>query len=463
MHILDGVLAADSGEILLDGEVLRLRSPRQARAVGIGMVHQHFTLVDAMTVAENLALSIPADSPAGRRSIRLDRVAVARQAQAFAEGIGMQLPPPDARVRELSVGARQRLEILKASMAAGRVLILDEPTAVLTPGEVEPLIALLRTLRSQGRLILFITHKLREVEDVADRVTILRQGRVVATHRVADVEMATLAEEMIGAKLAPGRSDGSRSVDAPARLRLSNVSVSDDEGRPVLRGVEMAVVAGEILGIAGVDGNGQRELFEVVTGLRPASHGAVDVGQDPGAALTPARARAAGVACIPPDRQREGLALRMSVADNFLLSASVLDRYTQGGLLAPDPARDFAAAAARDYGLRFAGLDQVARGLSGGNQQRIVVARELSQRPRVVIAVNPTRGLDIQAARAVGAALRAAAAGGAAILLISTDLDELLELSARISVLFRGELRPALMPPFDVAEIGRRMAGGTVD
>jgi ABC-type uncharacterized transport system ATPase subunit len=454
MHILNGVLRPDRGTILVDGQPVALGSPRDARAAGIGMVHQHFTLVEALTVAENLALSLP-----GQSAWRVDARAVATRARALARRIGLDLSPPEARVRDLPVGARQRLEIVKALAAAGRVLILDEPTAVLTPQEVEQLFAMLRALRAQRRLVIFITHKLPEVKAVADRVTIMRRGRVVGTRAVSDLSESQMAELMVGEVMPPGPRAPQPAVLAEVALEAIHLFARDVRGVPALVDVSFVVGAGEVFGIAGVDGNGQRELFEVLVGLLPPDGGTIAVGGHPLPAFTPAAAHAAGIGHIPPDRHREGLALSMTVAENFLLSRTMLDRCSRRGLLQWGAARRVAAELARQYAIDYAGLDAPVRSLSGGNQQRIIVARELAHRPRVLVTVNPTRGLDVHAARAVADAIVGVARDGSAVVLISTDLDEVLDLSDHISVLSRGALSTPLVPPIDAERLGLLMAG----
>jgi ABC-type uncharacterized transport system ATPase subunit len=454
MHILDGVLRPDRGSILVEGEAVALGSPRDARAAGIGMVHQHFTLVEALTVAENLALSLP-----GRSAWRFSARAVAAGARDLAGRLGLDLSPPEARVCDLPVGARQRLEIAKALAGAGRVLILDEPTAVLTPQEVEQLFTMLRTLRAQRRLVIFITHKLQEVKTVADRVTIMRRGRVVETRAVRDVSERQMAELMVGEVMPPRPRPPQRAALAEVTLDAIHLFARDARGAPALVDVSFAVCAGEVFGIAGVDGNGQRELFEVLVGLLPPDGGTIAVGGHPLPAFTPSAAHAAGIGHIPPDRHREGLALSMTVAENFLLSRTMLDRCSRRGLLQRRAARRVAAALARQYAIDYAGLDVPARALSGGNQQRVIVARELAHRPRVLVTVNPTRGLDVRAARAVADAIVNVARDGCAVVLISTDLDEVLDLSDRVSVMSRGWLSAPLVPPIDPERLGLLMAG----
>jgi ABC-type uncharacterized transport system ATPase subunit len=454
MHVLDGVLRPDAGTVLVDDQPVSFASPRAARAAGIGMVHQHFTLVEALTVAENLALSLPEQS-----SWRFDAHAAAATARTLASRIGLDLSPPEALVRDLPVGARQRLEIVKALAAAGRVLILDEPTAVLTPQEVGQLFAMLRELRAQNRLVIFITHKLREVKAVADRVTIMRRGRVVDTRAVRDVSESQMAELMVGEVASPRARAPQPAAPSETALDVAHLQARDVRGVPALADVSFTVRAAEILGIAGVDGNGQRELFEVLVGLLPPDRGTIAIGGQPLPACTPTAAYAAGIGHIPPDRQREGLALSMTVAENFLLSRTMLDRFSRHGLLQRAAARRFATQLAQRYAIQYAGLDAPVRSLSGGNQQRVIVARELAHQPRVLVTVNPTRGLDVHATRAVADAIVEVARKGCAVVLISTDLDEVLDLSDRICVLSRGRLSAPLTPPIDPERLGLLMAG----
>jgi len=454
MYILAGVSRPDTGTLRLDGQPVRFTSPRAARDAGIGMVHQHFTLVDRLTVTENLALSLP-----GQHGWLFRPAATAAAARAFAAQVGLQIGALDVPVGQLPVGTRQRLEILKALASASRILILDEPTAVLTPQEARQLFAMLRHLRTEGRLIIFITHKLREVGEIADRVTIMRRGRVVGTDPVAALTERAMAERMIGAVVADPRPGGRVLTDQPPALRVAGVRARDRRGMRALDDVSFAVSPGEIFGIAGVDGNGQRELFDVLAGASVPDGGSVAVGTTPLTTFTPAAALAAGISHIPPDRQGEGLVLAMSVAENLVLNRRLLDRFSRRGVLRRDALRRFATDLTREYGVQFAGLDAPVRSLSGGNQQRIVVARTLAQTPRVLVTVNPTRGLDFAASAAVGEALRAAAARGCAVVLISTDLDEVLALSDRVGVLYRGRLSPPLVPPVDTDQIGLLMAG----
>lgn len=454
MRVLAGSLSPDRGTVLIDGRPVVLASPRHARDAGIGMVHQHFTLVDALTVTENLVLSLP-----GQAGWRFDRRAAAREAQALARRVGLDLGDPERRVGALPVGARQRLEILKALAGNPRVTILDEPTAVLTPREVRQLFEMLRRLRADGRVVLFITHKLREVKEIADRVSVMRRGRVVSTAAAADLDERTMAELMVGSTLPVPAARVPLPAGAETVLRVSDVTTTAQAGGMPLHEIGFEVRAGEILGIAGVDGNGQRELFEVLTGERRLARGEVAVGGDVLRGGDGAAAVRAGVGNIPPDRHREGLVLAMSVAENYLLNAALLSRFTRRGLMQRGAAREFAADLVERFGVRCAGLDAPVRSLSGGNQQRIIVGRELAREPRVLVTVNPTRGLDVGATAAVAEAMMAVARNGCAVVLISTDLDEVLELSHRVHVLAAGRLSAALEPPIEAERLGTLMGG----
>lgn len=453
MNLLSGSLVPDQGDVLLDGSPVRFESLRDARRAGIGMVHQHFTLIDALTVGENLALSFQDD----RWRYLPSHVKAA--AEKFAEEVGLSLADVDARAGDLPVGARQRLEILKALAGAGRVLILDEPTAVLTPRETDQLFVILRRLKSEGRAILFITHKLPEALSVADHITILRRGEVAGSFAAHEVDEPELARRMVGT-LPPLRRTGS-SVESsgPAILELCDVVRREPDGRPSLDGLSLRLVRGEILGIAGVDGNGQSELFEVLSGLRAPSQGTLKLDGRELPKPTPRALLEAGVGRIPPDRQRDGLVLGMSVLENCALNHVILSRHASHGLLDYDGLRELADGIVREYVVKLASIDAPVRSLSGGNQQRVIIGRELSQQPRLLVAVNPTRGLDMAATRSVGEALQRTAARGCSIVLISTDLDEVLTLSHTIRVLFRGRLSVPLQPPVDVEQLGLLMAG----
>lgn len=454
MNAVYGLVRIDAGEMRLAGRPVRFQSTLDARRAGIGMVHQEFSLVEALTVRENLTLAL---SPAGR--FLWDRNAIDRAARALAGRVGIELPDLDAVVGGEPVGVRQRVETLKALAGNTRLLILDEPTAVLTPAEAAQLFVVLQRLRAEGAAIALITHRLGEVMAVADRVTVMRRGRVVARRARHELDEAELARLMVGELPArPARSRCPQDGRDPARLRLRAVTAG---GARPLEKIDLEVGAGEILGIAGVDGNGQSELFELLVGLREPASGTIEVEGRQLTRLEPAAMTAAGIGHIPPDRLRQGAIAPMSVADNLVLDAVLLRRLARGLFLPPESCRRIAADLVERYDIRTASLDAPAASLSGGNVQRLVVARALALEPRVLVAFNPTRGLDIAGAEAVHAAIDAAAARGTAVLLISTDLDEVLAMSDRLAVLARGRLSAPFAPPFPLERVALLMAGGS--
>jgi simple sugar transport system ATP-binding protein len=454
MKIIYGLLAPDAGSICLDGRPVRFAHARDARHAGIGMVHQELALIDALSVLENLALSM---CPETRWWIR--RSEVAAVAQRVAHELGLELGDLDRPAGALPVGQRQRIEIVKALAGQTRILILDEPTAVLTAGEVTQLFAVLDRLRRSGTAVLFITHKLAEAMTIADRITVLRRGRVVGRLQRGEASEAELATLMVGRFEAHVPPPPPPPAAAPTMLELARVSVADDRGLPELDDVALVVRAGEIFGIAGVDGNGQTELFELLAGVRKPAHGSVAVGGARVAHFDPMAMSAIGLACIPPDRQRQGSVADMTVRENALLSAALLRQITRGLLTQPEMERRVAHAMIEQYAVKVASLEAPARTLSGGNLQKLIVARALALEPRVLVAVNPTRGLDIAASQAVYAAFGLALIRGAAVLLISTDLDEILARAHRLAVLYRGHLSAPLERPFPTARIGALMAG----
>jgi simple sugar transport system ATP-binding protein len=454
MNILYGLLAPDAGVLVVDGRPTRFHSALDARRAGIGMVHQEFALVDALSVAENLALSL---RPRGEWRWR--RAQVIDAAVRVASEAGLDLGDLDAPVGALPVGQRQRIEIVKALAGQPRVLILDEPTAVLTPAEVAQLLAVLDRLRRAGTAMLFITHKLAEVSAVADTVTVLRRGRVVARVDRGDIEAATLARLMVGDLAGEAPLAAPRDVHTPAVLRLDRVDVEAAGSGLPLRDISLMVRRGEIVAVAGVDGNGQAELFDLLAGLRAPTRGTVHIDGTTVQHFEPAALIATGVACIPPDRRRQGSVGEMSVTENAVLNARLLRAARHRGLLRPALQRAAARAMVDAGGIVAAGLDAPARSLSGGNLQKLVVARALATAPRLLVAANPTRGLDIGAARGVHVALAAAAAAGVGVALISPDLDEVCAHAHRVAVLYRGRLSASFERPFPVARLGAMLAG----
>lgn len=437
LSILAGLLHADEGTIRIDGAEVRPATPRQAWALGIGMVHQHFALVDRMTVLDNLAL--------GRRTgggFRLDRPGLRREAEALGRRVGLAVPL-DAPVESLGVGDRQRSEILKVLLRDPSVLVLDEPTAVLAPAEVDGLLELLRRLAAEGRSVLLVAHKLDEVLAVADRVTVLRRGRTVLEAPRTDVDAPALAEAMVGHAPAPPARASGPAASGPVVARLRGVGVDRR-----LDGVDLDVRAGEIVGVAGVEGNGQRELALVLAGRRRPDRGEVSL---PDAS-----------AFIPQDRRREGLMGAFTLTENVALRLHGEAAWRRGPFLRWAALRRRTAEMIEAFGIRAAGPGARATSLSGGNQQRLVVGRELQGRPPLVVAENPTRGLDVAGAAFVHRTLRERTAGDdpAAVVLVSTDLDEILTLSDRVVVLVRGRIVAVPADERTRDGVGARMLAG---
>lgn len=453
MSILAGLYRPDAGTIRLDGRTVEFRSPRDAIACGIGMVHQHFKLIDAFTVTENILLGW--QTPRFRLNSRAEESRVQRMAAEHGLGID-----PQARVRQLSVGERQRVEIAKMLYRDARVLILDEPTAVLTPQEVQHLFVAIRRIAHQGRAVVFISHKLDEVLAIADRIVVLRDGRVAGRTQSGATTPRALAQLMVGHEI----DTGPRPAGAPGAeiLALDGVVVYGDRGHRALQVEALTIREREIVGVAGVAGNGQRELAEVVTGLRPPAAGRVALADRDITSLGARQRFGRGIAYIPEDRLGEGLIGAFTVTDNAVLRDYASPPISRGPIFRRREARAKAAAIVDRFQVRVANLDAPVSHLSGGNQQRLLVGRETWARPRVLVAVHPTRGLDIDATAAVHRILLALRAAGVAILVISESLEELFALSDRIAVLHRGRIvgeRPAAAATRE--EIGMMMAGGT--
>jgi ABC-type uncharacterized transport system ATPase subunit len=453
MNVLYGLHQPDEGHIEIGGERVDITSPRDALSLGIGMVHQHFMLVPDMTVAENIALGLQPGPP---RRARLQRVA--SRVRELSERYGLRVDP-DRVVETLSVGAKQRAEILKLLYRGAEVLILDEPTAVLTPAEWGQLLAVLRTLTAEGKSVVLITHKLDEIIDAADRCTVLRDGIAVGTVATADVDKVRLARMMVGRDVEL-RVERPRVPAGRPVLDVRDLRLVDEGGTTLIDGIDLEVHAGEVLGLAGVDGNGQRELEELLTGLRSPSGGEIVIGGETFTSLTPRLFAEAGGAVIPEDRHRTGIARELSVTDNLLLHDIAHAPFARHGLLDPRACRNHAAELIARYDIRAPSPDVLLRQLSGGNQQRVVLARELSREPRLLIASQPTRGLDVGVMEFVYQELSAHKERGGATLLISTELEEILSLSDRIGVLFDGRLVGVLdIGQAKVESIGLLMAG----
>jgi simple sugar transport system ATP-binding protein len=443
----------DEGTIAIEGEVVALHSPSDAIARGIGMVHQHFQLADNFTVLENVILG---DEPTS--GLRLDLGSARRRIRELGEQYGLSVDP-DAVVEDIGVGDRQRVEILKVLFRGARTLILDEPTAVLVPQEVDELFRALGELKSQGLTVIFISHKLDEVLAVADEITVVRQGTTVTTVLPAHVTARKLAQLMVGSEL-PSPQTRLSTVTEDVVISVRDLTLATPEGRLLLDRISFTIHRGEVLGIAGVEGNGQAELVETIMGMRTPLSGDITYDGKDIVDWPTRRRREAGIAYIPEDRSRHGLLLEASLWENRMLGHQTLAPNAKGPLIDRAGARKDTARIVSEYDVRTPGIDVMASALSGGNQQKLIVGREMSGDPLVLIAAHPTRGVDVGAQAAIWDQLRAARSRGLGVLLISADLDELIGLSDRLEVLLRGrfvaEADPATVTP---EELGSAMTG----
>ena len=453
MKILYGMQRPDAGEVVIEGERRSFRSPKDAIAAGVGMVHQHFMLADNLTVLENVILG---EEPKrlGVISHRDASERVGALARRYGLSAGLDEP-----VEQLGVGDRQRVEIIKVLYRGARILILDEPTAVLVPQEVEALFANLAELKAGGVTVLFISHKLDEVLRVADAITVMRAGRTVASVAPSEVTRGSLAELMVGSAL-PTPETTTSTVTDQVELALRGVTVTDAGGRDVLSGIDLQVRRGEIVGIAGVEGNGQRELVDVILGLLTATSGRVELRGEDITDWPTRRRREEGIGYIPEDRQRTALLVAAPLWENVVLGHQTQAPYASGPWIDRGAARRRTAEVIDRFGVRTPGPDVSAYALSGGNQQKLVVGREMLAGPTVLIAAHPTRGIDVGAQADVWEELRQARAAGLAVLLLSADLEELIGLSDTLRVIFGGRLVAELDPARATPELlGSHMTG----
>jgi general nucleoside transport system ATP-binding protein len=448
MNILYGLYQPDAGQILINGQPVKINSPRDAIEQGIGMVHQHFMLVPTLTVSENLVLGLP--SPKGPI---LDLKGAAKRIKEISEAYGLSIHP-DAYVWQLSVGEQQRVEIVKALYRGAHLLILDEPTSVLTPQESNDLILLLNKMADSGTPIIIISHKLNEVMAMSDRVTVLRDGEVVATVKTAETSPEDLAIKMVGREL-PRCTRGEGSSTGKTVLDIKDLWAAGDKGPTALAGVSLDVKAGEILGIAGVSGNGQKELAEAISGLRKATKGQILLDGKTITNLTPQRIIKQGLGYIPEDRIHVGTIPSFSVWENLILKDHYLPPYAKSIFLQYRRIKELCASMMSKYGVKIPSLETLTGRLSGGNIQRVVLAREITRSPVALVAASPTRGLDIAATQYVHSMLLEARQNGIGVLLISEDLEELLELCDRIAVIYGGRI----MKVMPVEEADERMLG----
>ena len=456
MNILIGLYQPSEGQIYLDGKEVRIESPLQAVNLGIGMVHQHFMLVEAMTVLENIILG---DRNSG--GLFIDKEARRKEIEELAERYGFDIDL-DKYITEISVGEQQRVEILKALYRGAELLVLDEPTAALTDIEVEGLFSVMKKLVAEGKSIIFISHKMREVLHISDRITILRAGEAVATVKNGEADAHELASMMIGRELSESKYEKKEIAPSERVISLENISYHKEFKHNGLNGVTLDVRRGEIVGIAGVDGNGQTQLAQLVTGVIAPEEGSVVMKDAKIEVFDPLAFIENGTAHVPEDRNLQGLISDMSVADNIVLKDTETERFSKGhGLrLKHGEIKEYAGEMAEKYDIRCQSIDQDVRSLSGGNQQKVILARELESNPDLLVTAHPTRGLDIGATRFVRDQMISARDRGVGILLISADFDEILELSDRILVIFEGEIMGEYSgknPPIE--EISMAMTG----
>jgi len=452
--ILTGLYRPDSGEIAIDGKTVEFHSPRDATEAGVSMVHQHFRLAASLTVADNIVLGYK-----GTPWLRTNPATIEAQVTELAKRYRMPVRP-DARVWQLSVGEQQRVEILKALYRGARILILDEPTSLLTPQEADDLFETLRRMTAEGRTIIFVSHKLDELMAVADRVTVLRAGKLIGTVNTRDTDQRALARMMIGREVVFTQAKESHDATREVALELKDVSAQDDLGLRALHNVSLSVHHGEIVGVAGVAGNGQRQLAEAISGARPRTVGEVVVKKRKLRSGDPEHAVLNGVAYIPEDRMDTGVSPSLSIAENLVLKSHRRPPISTRGVLRHDRILRNARELIKRFAISAPGPETPARLLSGGNVQKVVLARELSSSPEVIVAANPTRGLDVGATEAVRGLLLKAAGDGVGILLISEDLDEILLLADRIAVIYEGRI-VGVVPrsTADVQHLGLMMAG----
>jgi len=454
MNILYGMYRPDSGEIRIDGSTVKFTSAADAIEAGIGMVHQHFMLVPVFTVAENVVLGV---EPTGRLG-SLDIAKARSMVKEISDKYKLDLDP-DARIEDLPVGIQQRVEIVKVLLRDAKIVVFDEPTAVLTPSEIGEFFGIVKSLKDSGRGVVFITHKLKEALAIADRIAVLRRGKVVGEVAPHNANESTIAEMMVGR---PVQLVVDKKIASPgaAVLSVNDLTVMDPDGRVVVDGISFAVHAGEVVGVAGVQGNGQTELVETLTGLRDAHAGAVRLGEFDISDASPRARHRMGMAHIPEDRQRQGLVTGMTVAQNLVLTRYHSEEFSKGMQVNWDTVSTKASELVAEYDIRTSGVDVEASTLSGGNQQKVIVARELSRDLKLAIASQPTRGVDVGSIEYIHSQIIAERDAGTAVLIVSTELDEVMALADRVLVMYRGAIVAEVDPKqVSALDIGLYMAG----
>lgn len=457
MNMLAGLLEPTSGEIVVNGQVVKLDSPSKAASLGIGMVHQHFMLVEAFTVAENIILG----SELTKNGV-LDIARATREINELSERYGLAVDP-SAKVADISVGAQQRVEILKTLYRGADILIFDEPTAVLTPSEIDELMAIMKKLVKEGKSIILITHKLDEIRAVSDRVTVIRRGKSIETVEIVGATNADLAEMMVG------RSVSFKTEKQPAQtkevvLSIKDLVVNENRGVPAVKNLSLDVRAGEIVGIAGIDGNGQSELIQAITGLRKIESGSVELKGQSISGLHPRQITELSVGHVPEDRHRDGLVLEMMISENIALQTYYKEPLSKKGILNYTNIIDYSKKLMQEFDVRAASEIVPASALSGGNQQKAIIAREIDRNPDLLIVSQPTRGLDVGAIEYIHKRLIQERDNGKAVLVVSFELDEILNVSDRIAVIHDGKIQGIVTPETtNKQELGVLMAGGELE
>ena len=457
MNMLAGLLEPTSGEIVVNGQVVKLDSPSKAASLGIGMVHQHFMLVEAFTVAENIILG----SELTKNGV-LDIARATREINELSERYGLAVDP-SAKVADISVGAQQRVEILKTLYRGADILIFDEPTAVLTPSEIDELMTIMKNLVKEGKSIILITHKLDEIRAVSDRVTVIRRGKSIETVEIAGATNADLAEMMVGRSVS-FKTEKQEAQPKEVILSIKDLVVNENRGVPAVKNLSLDVRAGEIVGIAGIDGNGQSELIQAITGLRKIESGSVELKGQSIVGLHPRQITEMSVGHVPEDRHRDGLVLEMMISENIALQTYYKEPLSKKGILNYTNIIGYAKQLMQEFDVRAASEIVPASALSGGNQQKAIIAREVDRNPDLLIVSQPTRGLDVGAIEYIHKRLIQERDNGKAVLVVSFELDEILNISDRIAVIHDGKIQGIVTPETtNKQELGVLMAGGELE
>ena len=457
MNMLAGLLEPTSGEIVVNGQVVKLDSPSKAASLGIGMVHQHFMLVEAFTVAENIILG----SELTKNGV-LDIARATREINELSDRYGLAVDPT-AKVADISVGAQQRVEILKTLYRGADILIFDEPTAVLTPSEIDELMAIMKNLVKEGKSIILITHKLDEIRAVSDRVTVIRRGKSIETVEIAGATNADLAEMMVGRSVS-FKTEKQEAQPKEVVLSIKDLVVNENRGVPAVKNLSLDVRAGEIVGIAGIDGNGQSELIQAITGLRKIESGSVELKGQSIVGLHPRQITEMSVGHVPEDRHRDGLVLEMMISENIALQTYYKEPLSKKGILNYTNIIRYAKQLMQEFDVRAASEIVPASALSGGNQQKAIIAREVDRNPDLLIVSQPTRGLDVGAIEYIHKRLIQERDNGKAVLVVSFELDEILNVSDRIAVIHDGKIQGIVTPETtNKQELGVLMAGGELE